>query len=77
MYVYMAIDKTTSTLCCPSSLGYLHLAGPLLVVTVPPIRRSMGWKPTEKVPTSFPGKYKTALLSLAAVLEALTSAFAW
>ncbi|PWN18288.1 hypothetical protein BCV69DRAFT_301424 [Microstroma glucosiphilum] len=28
--------------------------GPLLVVTIPPIRRSMGWKPAEKVPTSFP-----------------------
>lgn len=32
----------------------------------------MGWKPTEKVPTSFPGKYEAALLTFAVVLEALT-----
>lgn len=25
-----------------------------MVVTVPPIRKSMGWKPAERIPTTFP-----------------------
>ncbi|KAL9932190.1 hypothetical protein V8E36_008962 [Tilletia maclaganii] len=28
--------------------------GPVLVVTVPGIRRSLGWKPAERIPTSYP-----------------------
>lgn len=28
--------------------------GPLMVLTVPPIRKSMGWKPAEKIPTTYP-----------------------
>ncbi|SPO27698.1 related to nadh-ubiquinone oxidoreductase 9.5 kDa subunit [Ustilago trichophora] len=28
--------------------------GPVAVVTVPPIRKAYGWKPSEKVPTSYP-----------------------
>jgi hypothetical protein len=36
--------------------------GPVLVVTVPPIRRKLGWKPIPEIPTSYPS------LSLALVL---------
>lgn len=25
-----------------------------MVLTVPPIRKSMGWKPAEKIPTTYP-----------------------
>ncbi|KAL1408427.1 n19m, NADH-ubiquinone oxidoreductase 9.5 kDa subunit [Vanrija albida] len=32
-------------------LGFL---GPALVVTVPPIRKSLGWQPAERIPTTFP-----------------------
>lgn len=28
--------------------------GPVAVLTVPPIRKAYGWKPAEKVPTSYP-----------------------
>ncbi|PWN35120.1 uncharacterized protein FA14DRAFT_189127 [Meira miltonrushii] len=28
--------------------------GPVAVVTVPPIRRSFGWVPTERIPSTFP-----------------------
>ncbi|CAO1621447.1 unnamed protein product [Parajaminaea phylloscopi] len=28
--------------------------GPIAVVTVPPIRRSFGWVPAERIPTSYP-----------------------
>ncbi|KAI0312679.1 hypothetical protein OF83DRAFT_1066800 [Amylostereum chailletii] len=28
--------------------------GPLLVATVPPIRKSFGWRPAERIPTSYP-----------------------
>ncbi|PAV19109.1 NADH-ubiquinone oxidoreductase kDa subunit [Pyrrhoderma noxium] len=28
--------------------------GPLMVVTVPPIRKSFGWKPAPQIPTSYP-----------------------
>ncbi|KAF4571502.1 putative N19M, NADH-ubiquinone oxidoreductase 9.5 kDa subunit [Pleurotus pulmonarius] len=28
--------------------------GPVMVVTVPPIRERMGWRPAEVVPTSYP-----------------------
>ncbi|KAK0545481.1 n19m, NADH-ubiquinone oxidoreductase 9.5 kDa subunit [Tilletia horrida] len=28
--------------------------GPVLVVAVPPIRRYYGWKPAERIPTSYP-----------------------
>lgn len=31
--------------------------GPVLLVTVPPIRTRMGWKPAERVPTSYPGAF--------------------
>lgn len=30
--------------------------GPVAVVAVPPIRKAYGWKPAEKVPTSYPRK---------------------
>ncbi|EJD05398.1 uncharacterized protein FOMMEDRAFT_79757 [Fomitiporia mediterranea MF3/22] len=30
------------------------LAGPVLAVAVPPIRKSLGWKPTPEIPTSYP-----------------------
>ncbi|PFH52975.1 hypothetical protein AMATHDRAFT_172490 [Amanita thiersii Skay4041] len=32
-------------------LGFI---GPLMVVTIPPIRERMGYRPAEMVPTSFP-----------------------
>ncbi|KAI0086805.1 hypothetical protein BDY19DRAFT_1092797 [Irpex rosettiformis] len=32
----------------------LGLIGPVLLVTVPPIRQSLGWKPAERPPTSYP-----------------------
>ncbi|KAL4248195.1 NADH-ubiquinone oxidoreductase 9.5 kDa subunit [Abortiporus biennis] len=32
----------------------LGLIGPVMLVTVPPIRRSFGWKPAEVIPTSYP-----------------------
>ncbi|KAF8581958.1 hypothetical protein K439DRAFT_189115 [Ramaria rubella] len=32
----------------------LGCIGPVLVVTVPPVRKSMGYKPAERVPTSYP-----------------------
>ncbi|KAI9635525.1 uncharacterized protein MKK02DRAFT_44215 [Dioszegia hungarica] len=32
----------------------IGFTGPLMVMTVPPIRKSMGWKPAERVPTTFP-----------------------
>jgi hypothetical protein len=28
--------------------------GPTMVLTVPPIRKSFGWKPAERIPTTFP-----------------------
>jgi hypothetical protein len=28
--------------------------GPVMVVTVPPIRKRMGWKPADRIPTTFP-----------------------
>lgn len=31
--------------------------GPLAVVTVPPIRKSFGWVPAERIPTSYPCEY--------------------
>ncbi|KAG7527679.1 hypothetical protein FFLO_06695 [Filobasidium floriforme] len=35
------------------SLG-LGAVGPVMALTVPPIRKSMGWKPSERIPTTFP-----------------------
>ncbi|EJF60880.1 hypothetical protein BD309DRAFT_306694 [Dichomitus squalens] len=32
----------------------IGLIGPVMVVTVPPIRKSLGWKPAEPIPTSYP-----------------------
>ncbi|KLO17664.1 hypothetical protein SCHPADRAFT_846186 [Schizopora paradoxa] len=32
----------------------IGISGPLLVMTVPPIRKRMGWKPAEFPPTSYP-----------------------
>ncbi len=32
-------------------------AGPALVFGVPPIRKSMGWKPAERVPTTDPSEF--------------------
>ncbi|KAH8105407.1 hypothetical protein BXZ70DRAFT_524200 [Cristinia sonorae] len=32
----------------------LGAIGPLLVITVPPVRKSMGWKPADRVPTTYP-----------------------
>ena len=34
----------------------LGLVGPVLVMTVPPIRKRMGWKPAEYPPTTYPRK---------------------
>ncbi|EIN04197.1 NADH-ubiquinone oxidoreductase 9.5 kDa subunit, partial [Punctularia strigosozonata HHB-11173 SS5] len=28
--------------------------GPIMVLTVPPIRRSLGWTPAPPIPTSYP-----------------------
>ncbi|KAJ9095277.1 hypothetical protein QFC21_005643 [Naganishia friedmannii] len=28
--------------------------GPLMALVVPPIRKSMGWRPAERVPTTYP-----------------------
>ncbi|RSH90210.1 hypothetical protein EHS25_001544 [Saitozyma podzolica] len=33
------------------AIGFL---GPVMVVTVPPIRKRMGWKPADRIPTTFP-----------------------
>ncbi|KAI0076690.1 hypothetical protein K474DRAFT_1597603 [Panus rudis PR-1116 ss-1] len=32
----------------------IGLIGPVMVVTVPPIRKAFGWKPSEPIPTSYP-----------------------
>lgn len=32
-------------------LGFI---GPVMVLTVPPIRKSFGWKPAEAIPTTYP-----------------------
>ncbi|KAG8953607.1 hypothetical protein FRC03_011685 [Tulasnella sp. 419] len=32
----------------------IGFAGPVMAITVPPIRKSFGWKPSEKIPTSYP-----------------------
>jgi hypothetical protein len=32
-------------------------AGPLIMVTVPPIRKSLGYQPTPHIPTSYPREY--------------------
>ncbi|OBZ73076.1 NADH-ubiquinone oxidoreductase 9 subunit [Grifola frondosa] len=32
----------------------IGLIGPVMVITVPPIRRSMGWRPAEAIPTTYP-----------------------
>ena len=31
--------------------------GPVLLVTVPPVRKSLGWRPAEPIPTSYPGEF--------------------
>ena len=36
----------------------LGLIGPVMVVTVPPVRKSLGWRPAEPIPTSYPGEYR-------------------
>jgi hypothetical protein len=33
--------------------------GPTMVLTVPPIRKSFGWKPAERIPTTFPRMSKS------------------
>ena len=30
--------------------------GPVLLVAVPPIRKSLGWKPAERLPSTYPGE---------------------
>ena len=35
--------------------------GPTMVLTVPPIRKSFGWKPAERIPTTFPCEFKSSL----------------
>lgn len=35
--------------------------GPVLALTVPPVRKSMGWKPAERIPTTFPREYRSIL----------------
>lgn len=32
------------------------LLGPAMVLGVPPIRKSFGWRPAERIPTTFPRK---------------------
>ncbi|EIW68681.1 hypothetical protein TREMEDRAFT_32065 [Tremella mesenterica DSM 1558] len=32
----------------------LGFVGPTMVLTVPPIRKSFGWKPAERIPTTYP-----------------------
>ena len=34
--------------------------GPTMVLTVPPIRKSFGWKPAERIPTTFPCEFKSS-----------------
>lgn len=34
----------------------VDVAGPAMVLTVPPIRKSFGWRPAERIPTTFPCK---------------------
>ena len=34
----------------------IGLIGPTMVITVPPIRKSLGYRPAEPIPTSFPGE---------------------
>ena len=34
------------------------LAGPVMVLGVPPIRKSFGWRPAERIPTTFPRKLR-------------------
>ena len=36
-----------------------HNIGPTMVLTVPPIRKSFGWKPAERIPTTFPRMFLT------------------
>lgn len=35
--------------------------GPALVLTVPPMRMQMGWKPAERIPVSYPCMYYARL----------------
>jgi hypothetical protein len=35
-----------------------------MALTVPPIRKSMGWKPAERIPTTFPRQYWLVLFDL-------------
>ncbi|KAK7696404.1 hypothetical protein QCA50_001060 [Cerrena zonata] len=32
----------------------IGFAGPIMVITVPPIRKRFGWKPAEPIPTTYP-----------------------
>ncbi|KZT03039.1 uncharacterized protein LAESUDRAFT_660510 [Laetiporus sulphureus 93-53] len=32
----------------------IGLSGPVIAITVPPIRRRMGWRPAEQIPTTYP-----------------------
>ncbi|KAG9047073.1 hypothetical protein FS837_003110 [Tulasnella sp. UAMH 9824] len=32
----------------------LGAIGPVIAITVPPVRKSMGWVPPEQIPTSYP-----------------------
>ncbi|KAI0739670.1 hypothetical protein C8Q80DRAFT_1111557, partial [Daedaleopsis nitida] len=32
----------------------IGLIGPAIVVAVPPVRKSLGWRPAESIPTSYP-----------------------
>ena len=34
--------------------------GPVMVLTIPPIRRSYGWKPAERVPTTYPSELENS-----------------
>jgi hypothetical protein len=47
-------------------------AGPVIMVTVPPIRKSLGYQPTPHIPTSYPREYPV-LHYLLPFLHALSS----
>ena len=34
--------------------------GPVMVLGVPPIRKSFGWRPAERIPTTFPRESSTS-----------------
>ena len=47
----------------------IGLIGPAMVITVPPVRKSLGWRPSEPIPTSYPGELRLSLLLCVARME--------